>query len=191
MPAATTTTTPTALPLMPVLTHLDHNRAIVLLKYHRRWFSDSAPLDLITTQLHWMLMLLLCLDPPLFPDHSSILRDLVRRLQSCRNTWIDQGVFDGIQSVHQVNSDPRLVGVWIIVVAVSSIFGQADFSDEPRPENEEKPNDNDDDDDDDDEDVQMGIENAMDEDQDEDGAVQVDTHYEEDEELVLGDERYF
>ncbi|KAJ3030377.1 UNVERIFIED_CONTAM: gem (nuclear organelle) associated protein 2 [Siphonaria sp. JEL0065] len=135
--AATSNIPASTLPLMPILTYLDHNRAIQLLKFHIRWITSHSTIDVISTQLHWIFMLLACLDTPLFPDHSSILRDLVRKLQSIRNTWIQAGAFDSLKSRVQIDSDARVVGIASIVAVVAGVFGQADLSDQVRDERDE------------------------------------------------------
>ncbi|KAJ3228703.1 gem (nuclear organelle) associated protein 2 [Chytriomyces hyalinus] len=112
------------LPLMPILKFINHSTAIRVLALHKHWIEPSCPN--IRLKLHWILMLLICLDVPLFPDQSSLLRDIVRKCQSMRNKWISQ---EYPQQLRLVARDERLMAVHAIVAVVSKFFGQADLSD--------------------------------------------------------------
>ncbi|KAJ3290735.1 gem (nuclear organelle) associated protein 2 [Rhizoclosmatium sp. JEL0117] len=119
MPTSLTTTP--WLPLFPILIHIDHNRAIHLLRLHIKWIYSTS--TIIPLQLHWAFMLLLCLDTPLFPEQSSILRDLVRKCKSVRNQWISA------QDSHLSLQNDGIMGIHAIIAVVSRVFGQADLMD--------------------------------------------------------------
>ncbi|KAJ3225529.1 gem (nuclear organelle) associated protein 2 [Chytriomyces hyalinus] len=110
------------LALMPILAFINHSTAIRVLGLHKSWINPYCPH--IALKLHWILMLLVCLDIPLFPDQSSLLRDIVRKCQSLRNVWISQA--NG-QKLKLDSRDERLMGVHAIVAVVSKFYGQADL----------------------------------------------------------------
>ncbi|KAJ3140877.1 hypothetical protein HK100_008577 [Physocladia obscura] len=142
-------------PLLPVIIHISHNCAIHILSLHISWLqihiSESNRNNvLLCNQLSWIFHLLLCLDrQSLFPEHTSILRDLVRVLKKLRYSWIpindrnnennsnnnDMPIFELLRKPQEM---VKFDAVQTIVCAIANVFGQHDLADELMSVNEEQ-----------------------------------------------------
>ncbi|KAJ3281312.1 gem (nuclear organelle) associated protein 2, partial [Blyttiomyces sp. JEL0837] len=111
-------------PFLLITSQLDHNTSIHLLQYHLNWMKED---DFTALQSQWIFALLCRLDTPLFPDHTSILRDLCRKCQRIRRNLVKNGVFVGGMDVER---DFRVVGLRVVVSIITGYFGQRDLSDD-------------------------------------------------------------
>ncbi|KAJ3195860.1 gem (nuclear organelle) associated protein 2 [Irineochytrium annulatum] len=92
---------------------------------------EPMPLVWITARMsnsQWIFALLLRLETPLFPDDADILRSLCRKCQRIRSNLMAAGELPEDRGT--ARTDPRVLGLRMIVTIITGHFGQKDLADE-------------------------------------------------------------
>jgi len=101
------------LPLLSVLRHINQATLLQVLEYHVAWLEE---IGFSHHQGRWFYALLVCLEKPLLPETTSLLRTLARLCATLRAT-LESPYHDLVSPLN------------LIVTLVSRYFGQSDLAD--------------------------------------------------------------
>ncbi|KAJ3107363.1 Vesicle transport protein [Phlyctochytrium planicorne] len=113
------------MPLLAITSAMDYVAAINVLQFHIGWLKND---DIKPLEVQWIFALLLRVETPLFSDHVAILRDLCRKCQRIRIKLLQNERLPGTKE--EADCHPAVLGLRVIVTAITGYFGQKDLSDD-------------------------------------------------------------